>query len=281
MNLLYCGDENIADGLFISILSLLKNIKENLKIYILTINLKDENYNIKGISDYTINFLDGKVKEVSNNNFVKKIDITEIFKKEVPNINMETRFTPCCMLRLFADEIKEIPDKILYFDNDVVVRKDFTQDFYNLDINDYEMVGILDYYGKWFFKNNFLKFDYLNSGVLLLNVEKIRKTGLFKKARKMCQEKKMFMPDQSALNKLCKYKKIMPRKYNEQRKLKKDTIIQHFTTSFRFFPWIRTVTIKPWQIDKMHNDLENFEYDDILSQYVKEKENLYKIMEEI
>lgn len=281
MNLLYCGDENIADGLFISILSLLKNIKENLKIYVLTINLKDENYNIKGISDYTINFLDGKVKEVSNNNFVKKIDITEIFKKEVPNINMETRFTPCCMLRLFADEIKEIPDKILYFDNDVVVRKDFTQDFYNLDINDYEMVGILDYYGKWFFKNNFLKFDYLNSGVLLLNVEKIRKTGLFKKARKMCKEKKMFMPDQSALNKLCKYKKIMPRKYNEQRKLKKDTIIQHFTTSFRFFPWIRTVTIKPWQIDKMHNDLENFEYDDILSQYVKEKENLYKIMEEI
>ena len=281
MNLLYCGDENIADGLFISILSLLKNIKENLKIYVLTINLKDENYNIKGISDYTINFLDGKVKEVSNNNFVKKIDITEIFKKEVPNINMETRFTPCCMLRLFADEIKEIPDKILYFDNDVVVRKDFTQDFYNLDINDYEMVGVLDYYGKWFFKNNFLKFDYLNSGVLLLNVEKIRKTGLFKKARKMCKEKKMFMPDQSALNKLCKYKKIMPRKYNEQRKLKKDTIIQHFTTSFRFFPWIRTVTIKPWQIDKMHNDLKNFEYDDILSQYVKEKENLYKIMEEI
>lgn len=281
MNLLYCGDENIADGLFISILSLLKNIKENLKIYVLTINLKDENYNIKGISDYTINFLDRKVKEVSNNNFVKRIDITEIFKKEVPNINMETRFTPCCMLRLFADEIEEIPDKILYFDNDVVVRKDFTQDFYNLDINDYEMVGILDYYGKWFFKNNFLKFDYLNSGVLLLNVEKIRKTGLFKKARKMCQEKKMFMPDQSALNKLCKYKKIMPRKYNEQRKLKKDTIIQHFTTSFRFFPWIRTVTIKPWQIDKMHNDLKNFEYDDILSQYVKEKENLYKIMEEI
>lgn len=281
MNLLYCGDENIADGLFISILSLLKNIKENLKIYVLTINLKDENYNIKGISDYTINFLDRKLKEVSNNNFVKRIDITEIFKKEVPNINMETRFTPCCMLRLFADEIEEIPDKILYFDNDVVVRKDFTQDFYNLDINNYEMVGILDYYGKWLFKNNIFKFDYLNSGVLLLNIKKIKETELFKKARKMCQEKKMFMPDQSALNKLCKYKKIMPRKYNEQRKLKEDTIIQHFTTSFRFFPWIKTVTIKPWQIDKMHNDLKNFEYDDILSQYVKEKENLYKIMEEI
>ncbi len=281
MNLLYCGDENIADGLFISILSLLKNIKENLNIYVLTINLKDENFDIKGISDYTIDFLDKKVKEVSIDNFVKKYDITEIFKKEVPNINMETRFTPCCMLRLFADEIDEIPDKILYFDNDVVVRRDFTQDFYNLNIDDYEMAGTLDYYGKWFFKKNIFRFDYLNSGVLLLNLKKIKETGLFKKARNMCQEKKMFMPDQSALNKLCKFKKIMPRKYNEQRKLREDTVIQHFTTSFRFFPLVRTVTIKPWQIDKVHLYLKNFEYDDILSQYNKEKENLNRVMEEV
>ncbi len=36
---------------------------------------------------------------------------------------MKTRFTPCCMLRLFADEILELPDKILYLDNDVICRK--------------------------------------------------------------------------------------------------------------------------------------------------------------
>ena len=281
MNLLYCGDENIADGLLISILSLLKNIKENLNIYVLTINIKDENYDIKGIPDNAIDFLDRKVKEKSSENFVKKFDITELFRKEVPYLNMDTRFTPCCMLRLFADEIKEIPDKILYLDNDVVIRKDFTNDFYNINIEDYEMVGVLDHYGKWFFRNNIFKLDYLNSGVLLLNIKKIKETGLFKNARKMCQEKKMFMPDQSALNKLCKYKKIMPRKYNEQRKLKKDTVIQHFTTSFRFFPWIRTVSVKPWQIDEMHLRLKNFEYDDILTQYCKEKDNLYKLMEEV
>lgn len=194
---------------------------------------------------------------------------------------MNTRFTPCCMLRLFADEIEEIPEKILYLDNDVVIRRDFTKEFYNLDIEDYEMVGVLDYYGKWFFKKNIFKFDYLNSGVLLLNMKKIRETKLFKNSRKMCQEKKMFMPDQSALNKICKYKKIMPRRFNEQRKLRKDTVIQHFSTTFRFFPWIRTVTIKPWQIDELHLNLKNFEYDDILSQYCKEKENLNKIMEEL
>lgn len=279
MNLLYCGDENIADGLFISLLSLLKNIKENINVYILTINLKNEKYDIKGISDYTIDFLDRKVKEYSSDNFVKKFDVTKLFLDEIPEMNMDTRFTPCCMLRLFADSISEIPEKILYLDNDVVIRKDFTYDFYNLDIKDYEMVGVLDYYGKWFFKKNIFRFDYLNSGVLLLNMEKIRRTGLFKNARKMCQEKKMFMPDQSALNKICKYKKIMPRRFNEQRKLRKDTVIQHFSTTFRFFPWIKTVTVKPWQIDEMHSNLKNFEYDDILLKYCEEKENLNKIME--
>mgnify|MGYP004670358347 CR=1 FL=1 len=34
--------------------------------------------------------------------------------------------------------------------------------------------GSLDYYGKWFFKNKKIKFNYINSGVLLLNLEKIR-----------------------------------------------------------------------------------------------------------
>ena len=34
MNVLYCGDKNIEDGLIISVLSLLKNVKTNLNIYL-------------------------------------------------------------------------------------------------------------------------------------------------------------------------------------------------------------------------------------------------------
>ena len=118
--------------------------------------------------------------------------------------------------------------------------------------------GSLDYYGKWFFKNKKIKFNYINSGVLLLNLKKIRETGLFKKAREMCQNKKMFMPDQSSLNKLSVGKKI------EQRRLKKDTVFQHFTTSFRLLPFFHKVTIKPWDIERVHKGLKIFEYDDIL-----------------
>lgn len=266
MNVLYCGDENIENGLIISILSLLKNVKEELHIYVLTMNIQTRKGKFKGISNTIINFLDKRVKKENKENFVKKLDITEMFKNELPEKNMETRFTPYCMLRLFVDEISEISDKILYLDTDVVCRKDCSE-FYNQDINEYELVGVLDHYGKWFFRNNLFKFDYINSGVLLLNLEKIKETQLFKRCRKMCRNKEMFMPDQSAINKLAKLKKIEERKYNEQRKLHKDTIFQHFTTSFRFFPWLHTLTIKPWQIERVHNELKIRDYDDIFEEY--------------
>lgn len=85
----------------------------------------------------------------------------------------------------------------------------------------------------------------------------------------------MFMPDQSALNKLAAAKKIMPAKYNEQKKLKSDTVLQHFSTTFRFFPWIHTVTVKPWEPEKLHSVLKLYEYDDLLEEYAAyEKQTL-------
>ena len=139
MNVLYCGDRNIESGLIISILSLLKNAKTNLKVYVLTINSKE--WNIDGVTDKCIDVLDNKMKLINKENSIKKFDITEIFEKELPAKNMKTRFTPCCMLRLFADEISELPDKILYLDNDVICRKD-CQEFYNQDMEKYEFARV-------------------------------------------------------------------------------------------------------------------------------------------
>ena len=280
MNILYCGDRNIEDWLIISVLSLLKNVQEELKIYVLTMEFNNRQKEYKGVTDLIINTLDEKVKEKNLQSFVKKIDITNLFEKELPIKNIETRFTPYCMLRLFTDEIEEIPDKILYLDTDVICRKDCTE-FYNQDISNYELVGVLDHYGKWFFKNNIFKMDYINSGVLLLNIKKIKETNLFKKCRDKCREDEMFMPDQSAINKISKYKKLVPRKYNEQRKLHKDTVFQHFTTSFRFIPWFHTLTIKPWEIDRVHKELKITEYDDIFEEYKKVVNNMQKNKEEV
>jgi hypothetical protein len=102
----------------------------------------------------------------------------------------------------------------------------------------------------------------------------IKRTGLFKRVRHLMQVKKMFLPDQTAINKLAKEKRIAPRKYNEQYALQDDTVIQHFTTSFRFFPYFRTQTVKPWDVKRVHSVLNLHEYDDLLNEYLQLKDQL-------
>lgn len=273
MNILYCGDKNIKDGLIISILSLIKHIDEALNIYVITADIPE--LNIFPIESEFINYLDGIIKQTNKDSFIKKIIISEMFKKELPKSNMKTRFTPCCMLRLFTDQIEDLPSKILYLDNDVVCLNS-PKDLYNVNLDNYEIAGVLDNYGKWFFRRKIFKFDYINTGVLLINFDNIKKTELFKKARAMCINKKMFMPDQSSLNKLAKDKLILDGKYNEQKAIKKDTVFRHFTTRIKIFPYFHAQKIKPWDIENLHNILKVYEIDDLLKEYERTKKSYEK-----
>ncbi|MCD7775790.1 MAG: glycosyltransferase family 8 protein [Firmicutes bacterium] len=266
MNILYCGDGGTKDGLLISVLSLIKNVDEPLHIYIMTMELSHGGRTFDAVPAGVVSYLDSLLKEKNPESSALLIDAGKYFGSCPPTANMDTRFTLYCMLRLYADMVDGIPDRILYLDIDVVVRDDITE-FYYQDMECHELAGVLDHYGKWFFRNSPFRFDYLNSGVLLLNMKMIRETGLFEACRQRCAEREMFMPDQSALNKLSRSKKILPRKYNEQRRLKADTVMQHFTTSFRFFPWLHPLTVKPWQVERVHRELKLHEYDDILAKY--------------
>lgn len=266
MNILYCGDKNIEDGLIISIMSVIQNTPCPLQVYVLTMSLETEEKCYEPVSDSVIAWLDNYVRSIRDENGVHKIDVSKEFAREIPKANLNTRFTPYCMLRLFADKVPEIPDKILYLDNDTICRGDL-RPLYDKDISQFEYAGALDYYGSWIFRERLFHRDYINSGVLLLNMKMIRFSGLFAKCRKACINNHMFMPDQTALNKLCFSKAILPRCYNEQRKLQEDTVIQHFTTSFRFFPWLHTLCVKPWQVEKMHSVLKIHEYDELLDAY--------------
>lgn len=266
MNILFCGDANVCEGIFLSTLSLCKHTKEGLNIYILTANIG----NHEAIGQDFGEKLRRAVLQKNMGSKVLLIDASDVFGVYLPVANMNTRFTPFCMLRLFADMIPQIPDKILYLDTDVLCSGDFSG-LYHLDMKDAEIAGVPDRYGKWFFGNIF-KHDYLNSGVLLMNMANIRRSGLFRKCREMCRDKKMFMPDQSALNALA-VKKKLPRKYNEQGRIKPDTVFKHFTTFFRFFPYVRVVTVKPWHTEQLHKELKIFEFDDILEEYKRSNQN--------
>jgi lipopolysaccharide biosynthesis glycosyltransferase len=270
MNILYCCNVGIENGLAMSVLSLLRQMKgtgEQLHIYVLTMNLSWMNITgsdrLKPVSKEMTEKLDRKVSS-ENGGFVKAIDCTELFVNELPSANLKTRFTPFCMLRLYADLIPEIPDKILYLDCDVVCKKN-PMGFYNTDISGVELAAVKDYYGRWVYST--LKNDYFNSGVLLMNMNEIRRTGLFGKSRKICSSKKMFLPDQHALNRKKSSVKLMDRRFNDQRRDHDDTVFRHFSTTWRFLPFPYTVTVKPWDEEKMHKVLKTTEYDSLINEY--------------
>ncbi|MCI2082278.1 MAG: hypothetical protein LKK19_05190 [Bacteroidales bacterium] len=271
MNILYCGDSKTEDGVLISVLSLVGNVKEPLHVYVMTMAIRVGNKSFSPISSGFIGFLDGLVKRACPESFVVSSDLTGLFGSDLPAANLKTRFTPYCMLRLFADEMDGLPDRLMYLDNDVVCRLDCSG-FYHQDIENYEFAGVLDYYGQWFYSRNILHRDYVNSGVLLMNMKKMRETGLLTKCRLSCRKVRMFLPDQHALNRHAVAKKIDGRKYNEQRKLHEDTVLQHFTTSFRLWPWLHAISVKPWQVDRMHDLLKIHEYDNLLIEYQTIKE---------
>ncbi len=266
MNILYCGDSNIERGLVLSLLSIVRRYSQPLHVYVMTMRLHTPEKEYTAVSDECISLAEQVLHSVNSQSSIRKINAREAFLNELPLANLDTRFTPYCMLRLYADIFEEIPDKILYLDNDVICRKDFS-DFYYQNIDDCEFIGVLDHYGSWFFRRNPFRRDYVNSGVLLLNMRRIRESGLFEKCRARCCNKKMFMPDQSALNKLSTAKRFAVRHLNEQRRLHDDTVFQHFTTHFNFFPVFKTVTVKPWQFDRVHEVLHLHEYDDLFEEY--------------
>lgn len=266
INLLYCGDSHVADGVMLSVLSLLQHTQRPLHIYLLTARIQREDKEFQPLPASFVAYLDRLVRERREESGVWCFDITSLVEAQPPTANMDTRFTPCCMLRLYADLVEELPDKLLYLDNDVLCRDDFSS-LYDHDVSGFDLGGVPDYYGRWFFHTRPFRMDYFNSGVLLLNMVRIRRDGLFAACRARCRDKKMFMPDQSAINKLTVRKLHFARRYNEQRRLRADTVFQHFTTSFRFFPLFRTVNVKPWQVERMHSELKLHEYDDLLAEY--------------
>ncbi|MBR0479657.1 hypothetical protein IJJ49_00060 [Candidatus Saccharibacteria bacterium] len=101
------------------------------------------------------------------------------------------------------------------------------------------------------------------------------KSGMFSKTVKLCAGRWMMLADQAALNKAIERRKLMPRKFNEQgERPREDTVLHHFSNNFKFFPYFRVQKVKPFEVEKIHEVLKIYEYDDILEEYNRLKENL-------
>ena len=204
-------------------------------------------------------------KNAENN--VIKVDVTELYEKEFGGCKNEGAYcTPYTLLRLLADKLPNIPDKLLYLDIDMMAADDISK-LYNIDVSDYEYAAVKEKYGSIF-----LWPDYINAGMLLLNMKKIKETGMLEKARELIKTKKFLFADQTAVYKATTKKMLLPRKFNEQASFKReDTVICHFCKRLLYKPYPHTTNFKQWQIDKVHSELRCYRFDDDLAEYTKLK----------
>ena len=261
IDIMFCGNDKAYDGIIITLLSICRHTSEALNVYVITADLHELNDKYIPISDMQISKLDTIVKQKNPYSIVRLIDITDLFKEEMMNgANMTTSYTPYIFLRLFVDRIEQLPDKLLYLDNDIVCYKDISG-LFSIDVSQYDFAAVKDYFGKWFIGTK-----YINSGVLLLNLSRLKNDDTLKKCRIMCQKKKMLLPDQTALNKYCK-KLYLPSKYNEQKRMHDDTVLRHYSMTIKFFPWFHTVKIKPWELERIHEFYHDYDFDDVYFEY--------------
>ncbi|MBO4369890.1 MAG: hypothetical protein J5808_00825 [Paludibacteraceae bacterium] len=271
IQLLYCGDSGIEQGLVLSLLSVAEVVKRPLQVYVMTTSLTHGDKCYRTVSRTTADYLDRMLKQYHPQSAVILIDCSERFVRELPEANLDSRFTPLCMLRLFADYEPALQGKILYLDNDVLCLRDFS-DFYDQDMTGIEIAGVPDYYGRWVYSP--IRRDYINSGVLLMNMDLIRGNGLFAKCRDFCRKTRRLLPDQEAINRFAQSKRICHRRYNDQRRLHEDTVLQHFSTTFRIWPIPRSVTVKPWDFEAVHKILKLDIYNSLFEKYKRHKNEL-------
>ena len=272
INLLLCGNEKVFDGALTELISITNRTKEDICAYIFTMDATNLNKDYTSISEEDCEFLDDVVKKKNSRNAVKRVDVTSLYKKEFSGSKNENAYcTPYTLLRLLADLIPDIPDKILYLDLDMMAGGDVSK-LYNTNIEDYEYAAVKEKYGCWIIRP-----DYINAGMLLLNMKKIKETKLLEKAREKIRNKKMIFADQDAIFWSTTKKKILPRIYNEQSKFnKKDTVICHFAKRMVWVPYPRTENIKQWHIDKVHKIYKCHAFDKDLEEYLEEKEKYLK-----
>ena len=272
INILLCGNKKVFDGALTELISITNRTDEPICCYLFTMDVSRIKDDYVPITDEQTKFLDDFVKSRKKENSVIKVDVTDLYEKEFCESPNESAYcTPYTLLRLLADLVPNMPDKLLYLDIDMMANNDI-KILFDIDIKDYEYAAVKEKYGSWFIWP-----DYINAGMLLLNMKKIKETKLLEKARNLIKTKKMLFADQDAIYRATTKKLLLPREFNEQSSfVRKSTVICHFAKRLVFKPYPHTENIKQWHIEKVHNIYKCHAFDHDLSEYIKLKDKFEK-----
>lgn len=207
MNVVFICDNNYIIPTITAIYTLIASKKEyyKLNIYILGADITKENkeYFYKfNVGDNIISIIDVSTKQF------------EGFHK--PSSNSYCVANESALLKFLIPNIFNNIDKILYLDGDIIIKKDLYS-LYNTDISNYPLAAIKDsgsIYSKNLERKKFKK--YFNSGVMLMNLDFLRKGNFVDKLIKAKKaEIHSNLMDQDIFNKIFDENVyLLPIKYN-------------------------------------------------------------------
>lgn len=167
MNVLYTCDDNYVWLMGISMLSLFENNKDldAISVYLLGERISEENKS--------------KLKDIADK-YKRECIIIEMPELDIPQSLVSKRWPKSAFSRLYAANIlPDNLDSILYLDCDTVIMGSLSY-MDKLNNSDCVIYGVRDCIGEFYRKNIGLnrKSLYVNAGVLLMNLEKMRKINI-------------------------------------------------------------------------------------------------------
>ena len=254
-------------------LSIMKrtDTKEPFCFYVYTMDVSHIKDSFRPVSDDQMSFFENVIKAYNPENKTVKIDVTDIYMKEFSGSPNEDAYcSPYTLIRLLADLVEDMPDKLLYLDVDILFNRDIHL-LYDIDVSDVEYAAARDHYGKYLIGRN-----YINAGVLLFNMKRAKETELFVKARRQLRSKKLVFADQSALIRATTSKRMLPQRFNDQKFLHRHTVVRHFSKRLFWLPYPHTDNIKQWRVSEMHRIFRYYVFDDVLYEYLYYKEKFQR-----
>ncbi len=273
VNILFCGNDRVFDGMLTCALSILKRSesREPYTFYIFTMDVSHIKDTYLPVNDRQLVFFERVIRGYNPENRAVLIDVTDLYQREFGGSPNEDAYcSPYTLIRLLADLVEGMPDKVLYLDVDVMLNRDIHL-LYDIDVEGYEYAAARDHYGKYLIQPN-----YINAGVLLFNMKRMRETGIFARARELIRTKKLVFADQSALIRATTRKKMLPQRFNDQKFLHKHTVVRHFSKRLFWLPYPHTANIKQWHVSAVHKIFRYFCFDDILYEYIYLREAFNK-----
>ncbi len=260
------------EGTYLMVYSLVKRTKQICNIYCLSGNFPKFGKNSTIFNKEHEDIINNMVKTFNPKNSFKVIDCSKLYQECFHAIKWRKMWSdPHAMLRILCHKIPEFKSKVLHIDVDTMINGDVNE-IYKIDLKGNEIAATRD---RVILFKNFKR--YFNSGVMLMDIDKIRETRSFDKCIEYMRTKKPYLPDQDAVNKFCKMMKFPGDDYRfnyQKPDMKPDTIIKHFFSSYRVDH--RKFKIRQWEIDRVHNVLHIHCWDEDYKHFLQEKKKWKK-----